>query len=75
MLLLPHLQTKQPGVLLALVSTFAGNLLLVGSIANLIVADLAQKSGVPIDWRLHARLALPATLATLALLWIWVRWP
>jgi hypothetical protein len=36
----------QGGVTLALVSTFAGNLLLVGSIANLIVVDLAEKSGM-----------------------------
>lgn len=35
--------------LLGLVSTLAGNLLLVGSIANLIVVDLAQKSGVLIN--------------------------
>src|SRR5690606_24401428 len=45
MLLLPHLhgQGASTGVLLALASTFAGNLLLVGSIANLIVADLAAR--------------------------------
>ena len=43
MLLLPHLQGESAGVTLALVSTFAGNLLLVGSIANLIVVDLARK--------------------------------
>lgn len=40
MLLLPHLQGMTTGVMLALVA--AGNLLLVGSIANLIVVDLAQ---------------------------------
>ena len=56
-----------------MVSTFAGNLLLVGSIANLIVVDLAQKEGVLIDWRLHARVGFPVTLLTLALLWLWVR--
>jgi len=49
MLLLPHLKSAQAGVTLALVNTFAGNLLLVGSIANLIVVDLAQKSGIRID--------------------------
>ena len=51
--------------MLALVSTLAGNLLLVGSIANLIVVDLAQKSAVAIDWRMHARVGLPVTLLTL----------
>jgi Na+/H+ antiporter NhaD/arsenite permease-like protein len=57
---------------LALVSTFAGNLLLVGSIANLIVADLARREGIVIDaWR-HAALGVPVTLGSLALLWGWL---
>ena len=75
MLLLPHLRDApaDTGVLLALASTFAGNLLLVGSIANLIVADLAEKSGITLDWRSHARVGVPVTLASLALLWgYWV---
>ncbi len=74
MLLLPHLgepgpQAAQAGMLLALASTFAGNLLLVGSIANLIVVDLADKAGIAIDWRRHARTGIPVTLASLAVLW------
>jgi Na+/H+ antiporter NhaD/arsenite permease-like protein len=74
MLMLPHLPGEQAGVMLALVTTFAGNLLLVGSIANLIVVDLARKSGVEIDWRAHARIGIPVTLGTLALVWGWLRW-
>jgi Na+/H+ antiporter NhaD/arsenite permease-like protein len=73
MLLLPHLQGQQAGVTLALVSTFAGNLLLVGSIANLIVVDLAQKGGVQIDWRDHARIGLPVTLLTLGVVALTLR--
>ena len=70
MLLLPHLEgsvggSVQAGTLLALVSTLAGNLLLVGSIANLIVADLARQQGVDIDWRDHARVGIPVTLLSL----------
>ncbi|MCE1239881.1 MAG: anion transporter [Azonexaceae bacterium] len=72
MLLLPHLQTPQAGVTLALVSTLAGNLLLVGSIANLIVADLAAKQGIAIDWRQHARIGVPVTLLTLAIVGFWL---
>ncbi len=72
MLLLPHLQGDLAGVMLALVSTFAGNLLLVGSIANLIVADLARKSGVHIGWKHHALTGIPVTLGTLALVWVWL---
>ena len=72
MLLLPHLQGFEAGLVLALVSTFAGNLLLVGSIANLIVADLAARDGVAIDWRAHAALGVPVTLASLAVLGGWM---
>jgi len=74
MLLLPHLSDAQSGMTLALVSTFAGNLLLVGSIANLIVVDLAHRSGVAIDWRAHARIGLPVTLLTLAVVWLSLQW-
>ena len=72
MLLLPHLQGDAAGVTLALVSTFAGNLLLVGSIANLIVVDLARKSGIAIDWKQHALTGIPVTLGTLALVRAWL---
>ncbi len=74
MLLLPHLgpQGADAGAMLALVSTFAGNLLLVGSIANLIVADLAAKQGIVIDWKRHAVIGLPITLASLAVVWGWM---
>jgi Na+/H+ antiporter NhaD/arsenite permease-like protein len=72
MLLMPHVAGPESATLLALVSTFAGNLLLVGSIANLIVVDLARKSGVEIDWRGHAGIGVPATLATLAIVWLWL---
>ncbi|MCG2657620.1 MAG: anion transporter [Hydrogenophaga sp.] len=76
MLLLPHLgaNASEAGMMLALVSTFAGNLLLVGSIANLIVADLAAKQGITIDWKQHALTGIPVTLATLAVVWGWMRW-
>jgi Na+/H+ antiporter NhaD/arsenite permease-like protein len=56
------------------VARFAGNLLLVGSIANLIVVDLARKSGIAIDWRQHAVTGIPVTIGTLALAWAWLRW-
>ena len=76
MLLLPHLGADpQPaGVLLALVSTFAGNLLLVGSIANLIVADLAAKEGIVLDWKRHLLTGLPVTFASLLVVWGCMRW-
>jgi len=75
MLLMPHLgQGAQAGVTLALVTTFAGNLLLVGSIANLIVVDLARREGITIDWKQHGVIGIPVTLGTLAVVWGWLRW-
>ena len=65
MLLLPAATEPFSGPLLALVSTLAGNLLIVGSIANIIVVDAARRRGIAIDWRRHARTGVPVTLATL----------
>lgn len=72
MLLLPHLgaDPQQAGAQLALVSTFAGNLLLVGSIANLIVADLAAREGIVLDWKRHVVTGLPVTLMSLVVVWL-----
>ena len=75
MLLLPAAEHPLAGSILALASTLAGNLLIVGSIANIIVIDQAARLGVVIGWREHARIGIPVTLATLALAagWLWVR--
>jgi Na+/H+ antiporter NhaD/arsenite permease-like protein len=67
MLLLPSATHPLSGPLLALASTLAGNLFIVGSIANIIVVDAARRRGVDIDWRRHARTGIPVTLATLAI--------
>ena len=72
MLLLPVAKHAMAGPLLALVSTLAGNLLIVGSIANIIVVDAAARSGVPIDWRAHARVGIPVTVATLGILAVYL---
>jgi Na+/H+ antiporter NhaD/arsenite permease-like protein len=58
-----------------LASTLAGNLLIVGSIANIIVVEQAASRRVVIDWRVHARTGVPVTLTTLAIAaaWLWVR--
>src|SRR5213079_2183978 len=51
---------------LAMSSTFAGNLLLIGSMANLIVAEKAETRGVRIGFAEYARVGVPVTLLTLA---------
>jgi Na+/H+ antiporter NhaD/arsenite permease-like protein len=57
---------------LALSSTLAGNLLVVGSIANIIVVDQAAALGVRIGWRDHARVGVPVTIATLLVAAAWL---
>ena len=75
MLLLPVATHPMAGTVLALVSTLAGNLLIVGSIANIIVVGAAARRGVRIDWRRHARVGVPVTIATLAITgaYLWLR--
>ncbi|MGE0723488.1 MAG: SLC13 family permease [Alphaproteobacteria bacterium] len=63
-----------PGVLhsLAVLSTLSGNLLLIGSLANLIVVERAAQAGVRLSFRDHAAAGIPMTLASLlaALAWL-----
>ena len=63
-----------PGALqaLALTTTFAGNFFLVGSIANLIVAERAAAAGGRFGFADHARAGIPITLVTLALAAGWL---
>lgn len=67
MLLLPFVG-RQPttGYAMALSSTFAGNAVLVGSIANLIVAEQAGRLGIRLGFREHIGVGLPVTLISLA---------
>ena len=59
---------------LAISSTFAGNLLIIGSIANLIVVEQAGAMGVTVGFAEHARTGIPVTLISLAILlgWLWL---
>jgi Na+/H+ antiporter NhaD/arsenite permease-like protein len=72
MLLLPAARSELAGPVLALSSTLAGNLLIVGSIANIIVIEQARRLGVQIDGRTHRRVGVPVTLATLAIAAAWL---
>lgn len=58
---------------LALLSTFAGNLLLTGSLCNIIVAERASVSGVKLGFVDFARSGIPMTIASLAITiaWLW----
>ncbi len=70
---LPPAQAADAGLLLALVSTLAGNLFIVGSIANIIVVDAAARCGIGIDWKQHLRVGAPVTLASLGITALWLQ--
>lgn len=74
MLLLNAAYHPLAGPILALASTLAGNLFIVGSIANIIVVEQAAIMGVRVTWRDHARVGIPITVATLAVAagWLWL---
>lgn len=57
---------------LAMSSTLAGNLTLLGSVANLIVAENARREGVTITFWEYLRVGLPLTSITLAVGIVWL---
>ena len=61
----------EPWYILAISSTFAGNLFLLGSIANLIVVEKASNHDVVISFKEHARIGIPVTLLSLLVLVVW----
>jgi len=70
--LIPHANT-QAWLLLAAGSTLAGNLTLLGSVANLIVAEAVAKQGYRLNFWEHLRFGLPLTGLTLAIAYFWLR--
>ena len=61
-------------LVVAMASTLAGNLTLIGSVANLIVAERARAEGVPISFWAYFKVGLPLTLLTLAAGTAWLTW-
>jgi Na+/H+ antiporter NhaD/arsenite permease-like protein len=57
---------------MALLSTLAGNLLIVGSLANIIVVERAATVGVKLSFRDHARSGIPVTLLSMAAAAAWL---
>jgi Na+/H+ antiporter NhaD/arsenite permease-like protein len=57
----PH----QAWLALAMSSTLAGNLTLLGSFANLIVVEIAQKQGVKLTFREYLKAGVPITIFTI----------
>jgi Na+/H+ antiporter NhaD/arsenite permease-like protein len=57
---------------LAVLSTLAGNLLVVGSLANIIAVERARDAGVALTFAEHARCGVPMTLLSLLLALAWL---
>ncbi len=62
MVALPFVKGKKMAYLLAMSSTFAGNLTLIGSVANIIVAETAESLGVRISFKDYLKIGIPLTL-------------
>jgi Na+/H+ antiporter NhaD/arsenite permease-like protein len=75
MLLVRFLDSARPEqwYILALSSTFAGNLITIGSIANLIVIEQARNFGITIAFKTHAKVGLAVTAWSLIVVMIWIR--
>ena len=69
--LIPQTNT-QGWLLLAAGSTLAGNLTLLGSVANLIVAEAVAKQGLRLNFWEHLRFGLPLTVLTVAIAYYWL---
>jgi Na+/H+ antiporter NhaD/arsenite permease-like protein len=63
-----------PLTFLALASTLAGNLLIVGSLANIITVERAREAGIGLGFLEHARCGVPITVLSLACAvgWLWL---
>jgi Na+/H+ antiporter NhaD/arsenite permease-like protein len=79
LLMEPVLQAVPPAsretawLALAMSSTFAGNLTVLGSVANLIVVEQARREGVPVSFGEYCKVGVPLTILTLALGVAWLQ--
>ena len=64
--------TEDLGLILAVASTFAGNFIIIGSLANMIMIRQAQEHGVIISFWRHARLGIPITILSTLILVAWI---
>lgn len=64
----------QAWLTLAMATTLAGNLTLLGSVANLIVAELARSRGVYLSFGEYLKAGLPIAILTLLLGVAWMSW-
>jgi Na+/H+ antiporter NhaD/arsenite permease-like protein len=63
-------EPQRAWLVLAMASTLAGNLTVLGSVANLIVVETARGSDIRIGFREYCRVGVPLTLVTLLAGWL-----
>jgi Na+/H+ antiporter NhaD/arsenite permease-like protein len=71
---LPVVNRETAWLALAMSSTFAGNLTVLGSVANLIVVEGARRGGIAITFWEYCRIGIPVTALTLLLEVAWLHW-
>jgi len=76
MLFLQLWPSAPPGVFygLALLSSLAGNLLLTGSLTNVLIAERADRMGAKITFIEHARAGVPIALISVGFAVFWLAW-
>jgi Na+/H+ antiporter NhaD/arsenite permease-like protein len=74
MLLLPYATDPHAGPLIALASGLSSNLILIGSLANIIVVDAANAKGLNVSFWEFAKSGVPIALTTLMIAWVWIRY-
>jgi Na+/H+ antiporter NhaD/arsenite permease-like protein len=78
MLLAPMVRALPDATLLwltlGMATTFAGNLTILGSVANMIVVEAARGRGVHVGFLSYLRLGVPVTVVTLLLGTLWMLW-
>jgi len=73
--IVPRLPSPERGWLaLAMSSTLAGNLTVLGSIANLIVIEGARRRGVTVSFTEYSRVGVPLTAITILFGILWLSW-
>ncbi|MEM4248626.1 MAG: SLC13 family permease [Candidatus Nanoarchaeia archaeon] len=58
---------------LALSNTFAGNIFIIGSVANIIVVNEAKRCGIPISFAKFAKFGIPIGLTSIGILLAWIK--
>ncbi|MFU8844947.1 MAG: SLC13 family permease [Bacteroidales bacterium] len=72
LLLRPFIETDTGWYTLVMATTLAGNLTLLGSIANLIVAESAKRQGIQLSFFEYLRVGVPVTIISLLAGVIWL---